>query len=93
MHTHTHTHTHIHTHTQTVGVMHTKSVHKVILKAEMRTNKNKQEQKCHAFFGFLSRPTTYLKATERGGINITKDTFINISNDRNFFIYALINLK
>ena len=47
-------------------------------------------------FASLSRTTTYLKGTEKGGIKLTKDTFINISNDRTFLIVsknALINLK
>ena len=48
-------------------------------------------------FRFLSTTTTYLKATEKGGIKITKDTFIVESNDRTFLIVnkknTLINLK
>ena len=89
-HTHTHTHTHKHTHTHTHthnthththarthadtnsdGIMHTKSVHKSYLKGR---DENRQEQK-----RFFSKTTTYLKATKKGGIKITKDTFINIS--------------
>ena len=47
-------------------------------------------------FGFLSRTMTYVKATEKGGIKITKVTFINKYNDHAFLIVnknALINLK
>ena len=47
-------------------------------------------------FGFLSRMTACLKATENVGIKTTKDTFISISNDRTFLTVnkiALINLK
>ena len=47
--------------------------------------------------GFLSRTTTYLKAAEKDGIKIMKDTFINISKIVLFFLLvnktALINLK
>ena len=40
-------------------------------------------------FGFLSRTTTYLKATEEEGIKMTKDTVVNVSNARTFFIVHL----
>ena len=36
-------------------------------------------------FGFLSRMTSYLKATEKGVFKTTKDTFINISKIVHFF--------
>ena len=47
-------------------------------------------------FHLLSRTMTYLKATEKGGIKITKDTFITISNNHTFLKAnknELINLK
>ena len=48
----------------------------------MRTHKQ-------MIFGFLFRTTTYLKATEEEGIKMTKDTVINVSNARTFFIVHL----
>ena len=47
-------------------------------------------------FGFLSRTTTYPKATEKAEIKRTKNTFINVSVDCTFLIVnknVLINLK
>ena len=47
-------------------------------------------------FGFLAVTTTYLKATEKSVMNITKDISINVSSDRIFVIVnknALSNLK
>ena len=58
----------------------------------MRTDTNKEEQKSIflCVLGFHSRMMTYLKATEKDKIKITKNIFINVSNDHTF---SKVNIK